>query len=202
MTELEKAIGKADKLKENEYTPNTYKTFKEALNNSKKVLNNLNATQENVDQTTKKLEKAMSSLVKRADLTKLNKKIAEAKKLDETKYTTKTYKVLKEVLHNAENISKDLNVTQSKVDAMVKEIEKAIMSLERVIEIDSDGQHKPGKPSIDENDSNQTSLESGTGVKTDDNTSIIIPLSLGIVALSGILYMIYLNKKVKKSKMS
>lgn len=202
MTELEKAIGKADKLKENEYTPNTYKTFKEALNNSKKVLNNLNATQENIDQATKKLEKAMSSLVKRADLTKLNKKIAEAKKLDETKYTTKTYKVLKEVLHNAENIFKDLNVTQSKVDAMVNEIEKAIMSLERVIEIDSDGQHKPGKPGIDENDSNQTSLESGTGVKTDDNTSIIIPLSLGVVALSGILYMIYLNKKVKKSKMS
>lgn len=62
-TELEKAIKKAESLKEKDYTPKSYKAMEAALKVAKSVLADEDATQEEVDAAADALNKAIKALV-------------------------------------------------------------------------------------------------------------------------------------------
>ena len=81
-TALQEAIKAADAMKEAEFTPNSWKAFKEALEAAKVVEKDEKATQTDVNEAIAALNAAKDALVKKADKTELNKAIEEAGKLN------------------------------------------------------------------------------------------------------------------------
>ncbi|MBX7328194.1 discoidin domain-containing protein [Clostridium chauvoei] len=63
-TKLEKLISDANKLKQPEYTKETWNKFKDALNNAIKVFENKESTQKDIDDAVKLLKESMNSLKK------------------------------------------------------------------------------------------------------------------------------------------
>lgn len=76
------------------------------------------------------------------DKTGLAAKIAEAKAIDETKYTSESYAKLKEAISSAEAVSADENATREQVDIQTAALQKAIDELVSVIDYSQDGTYE------------------------------------------------------------
>lgn len=66
--ELVNVITEAEKLKVEDYTSDTWKTFEESLNLAREVLDNTEASQEEVDNAVDTLKSAIESLVKKSEI--------------------------------------------------------------------------------------------------------------------------------------
>ncbi|MBO5716027.1 MAG: FIVAR domain-containing protein [Clostridia bacterium] len=122
MTALNEAIAQAEQKDENRYTPNSLVAFKEALANAKAL--NDEATQNEVDLAAEALNKAISALVERADFTKLNSAIADAKSKIKANYTDASWADLEAMLANAEAL--DANANQEEVNLAAYKLNQAI----------------------------------------------------------------------------
>ena len=67
-------------MKDAEFTPNSWKAFKEALDAAKAVEKDEKATQTDVNEALAALEAAKGALVKKADKTEMNKAKEAARK--------------------------------------------------------------------------------------------------------------------------
>ena len=128
-TALQEAIKVADAMKEAEYTPNSWKVFKEALGDAKVVEKDEKATQTDVNEAIAALNAAKDALVKKADKTELNKAIEEAGKLNEADYTTGSWEAFEKVLEAAVAVQKDENVSQASVKAATDGLNEAMKAL-------------------------------------------------------------------------
>lgn len=126
---LQEAIDKTKDVKEDEYTPNSYATFKLAYDNAVSVNTNENATQEQVDTCTTTLETAFNNLVKRADFRLLNQKISDANAINQDYYTDASLVDFIKELANAKELVKDLNTTQDDVDQQLTSLTNSMDSL-------------------------------------------------------------------------
>lgn len=126
---LQEAINKTKDVKEDEYTPNSYVTFKKAYDQAVSVNTNENATQEQVDTCTTVLETAFNNLVKRADFSLLNQKIIDANAINLDDYTDASLVDFIKELTNAKELVKDLNATQNDVDQQLSSLTTAMDSL-------------------------------------------------------------------------
>ena len=128
-TALQEAIEAAGEMKEAEFTPNSWKAFKEALDVAKVVEKDEKATQTDVNEALAALEAAKEALVKKADKTELNKAIEAAKALKEADYTSGSWNVLKEALEVAKTVQNDENVSQDSVKAATDGLNEAMEAL-------------------------------------------------------------------------
>ena len=128
-TALQEAIKAADAMKEAEFTPNSWKAFKEALEAAKVVEKDEKATQTDVNEAIAALNAAKDALVKKADKTELNKAIEEAGKLNEADYTTGSWEAFEKVLEAAVAVQKDENVSQASVKAATDGLNEAMKAL-------------------------------------------------------------------------
>lgn len=126
---LQETIDKTKDVKEDEYTPNSYATFKLAYDNAISVNTNENATQEQVDTCTTTLETAFNNLVKRANFSSLNQKISEANAVNQDHYTDASLVNFIKELANAKELVKDLNATQDDVDQQLTSLTDSMDSL-------------------------------------------------------------------------
>lgn len=126
---LQEAIDKTKDVKEDEYTPNSYATFKLAYDNAVSVNTNENATQEQVDTCTSTLETAFNNLVKRADFSLLNQKISDANAINQDHYTDASLVDFIKELANAKELVKDLNATQDDVNQQLTSLTNSMDSL-------------------------------------------------------------------------
>ena len=131
-TALTKAINDAKALNENEYTPNSYSPFKDAITKAETVKNKYRATVEEINNVINELDVAKANLVKRADVAELNQAIIEAKGKYTEGYTTSSLNALKQAVTEAESILSNANATQNEVDIKVNEINNAINSLVKI----------------------------------------------------------------------
>ena len=142
--DLEKAVTKAEAISEetlNKAVKKARDAFTKALNDAKAVFENKDASQEEVNEATKKLEDAIKGLdVLKGDTTALDAKIAEIKKLDESKYTEESWTALMNVVAEAKGLDAE-NATQVEVDEVVAKLTKAVNALEEKVVIE------PEKPS-------------------------------------------------------
>ncbi len=129
--ELQKLYDQLKDVKEDEYTPNSYSTFKLALDQAKTVLDNQNATMVEVKQAEVDLQKAYDQLVNKADKTELKKVIDEAEeKIESNQYTPHSIEVLKEVLKNTVTpVYEDDNVTEKDVENAIKALQDVLNTL-------------------------------------------------------------------------
>lgn len=124
LTALNNKIAEAKRLDASKYTPDSYARVRDALAKAETVNKNDQAA---VDTVLKNLTDAIAQLkVKPVDVTALNAKIAEAKKLVPGKYTPDSYAKVKTALAKAEAVNRN---DQAAVNAAVKELTDAIGQL-------------------------------------------------------------------------
>lgn len=182
-TELEKAILEAQGLDETKYTEESFEELKEALAAAEAVLADPAASQSQVDAAAKALYAAMDALELKGtgdttpgetDKTELEKAIAKAEGLDESKYTKESYADLEKALKDAKAVLDDADATQDEVDAAAKALKDAIAAL---------------------------ALATGKNPGTGDHSMVIPAICIGVVAVAGmavLLFVLIRNKKKER----
>lgn len=121
---LDAIIAEARKVDAAKYTADSYNRVKAALD---AALDADRYDQQAIDQAVSTVREALNQLVlKPIDLTVLNNKIAEAKRIDQAKYTADSYARVKTALAAAEAVNKK---DQAAVDAAAKALGDAIAQL-------------------------------------------------------------------------
>ena len=148
--ELEETVTKAEAISEetlNKAVKKARDAFTKALNDAKAVFENKDASQEEVNEATKKLKDAIKGLdVLKGETTALDAKLAEIKKLDESKYTEESWTALMNVVAEAKGLDAE-NATQVEVDEVVVKLTKAVNALEEKVVIEPEKPTVPEKPS-------------------------------------------------------
>ena len=190
--DLEKAVTKAEAISEetlNKAVKKARDAFTKALNDAKAVFENKGASQEEVNEATKKLEDAIKGLdVLKGNTTALDAKIAEIKKLDESKYTEESWTALMNVVAEAKGLDAE-NATQVEVDEVVAKLTKAVNALEEkvVIEPEKPSEKPEIKPETKPEVKPETKPEDkkDATVKTGDPTSLFGLVSAMALSLAG-----------------
>lgn len=196
--ELKKAVTKAEAISEetlNKAVKKARDAFTKALNDAKAVFENKDASQEEVNEATKKLNDAIKGLdVLKGDTTALDAKLAEIKKLDESKYTEESWTALMNVVAEAKGLDAE-NATQVEVDEVVVKLTKAVKALEEKVVIEPEKPTVPEKPSEKPEIKPETKPEikpeikpedkKDNTVKTDDPTSLFGLVSAMALSLAG-----------------
>ncbi len=126
---LEDKLTEIKKLKESDYTAESWASLKTEVEEGEELLSKTNATKAAVTEQIKHLTEAVSALVKVADKTALTNKVAEAKKFTKDAYTTATWNALQTAIKDAESVLNAANPDQATVDAKVKALTAAINGL-------------------------------------------------------------------------
>ncbi|MFV0396104.1 MAG: glycoside hydrolase domain-containing protein [Coprobacillaceae bacterium] len=134
---LDALITEVKALSEEDYTPKSWKVLATPLCDSEAVSKNNNASQEEVNEAATVLQAAKDALVEKTvglevEKTKLEEAIKKAKALDKTLYTETSWKQLSDTLVNAETIYNDVDASQEQVDQIVKALNEAIESLQKI----------------------------------------------------------------------
>lgn len=130
-TSLKILVDAVSDKKEEDYTPATWQPFKNALDAANEVLKNENALDADIEAARAALDTAANGLVKRADFTKLQAAVEEAKKAygDLSGYTEDSASKYTEALAAAENVLKNADASQTEVDQAKTDLETAISGL-------------------------------------------------------------------------
>ncbi len=126
---LEALIAEVEKLVEEDYTTDSWTALQDALDAAKDVMNNDNAMQEEVDEAYNNLKDAMSSLVLRADKTRLQAMYDMVNGLDISKYTEATVANLTDPMANAKAVLENVDATQAEVDGAYEALTRAYLDL-------------------------------------------------------------------------
>lgn len=140
-TELEKFILEAESFvnayRKGMFYEESYAELTRALSNAKNVFENPISSQKDIDDAAKTLNDAIEGLVfnasgsnTNANTSELEKAIAKAEGLDESKYTSKSFKDVKKELKDAKAVLSNSKASQSEVDAATKALNDAISALE------------------------------------------------------------------------
>lgn len=132
---LESKVSEAKALKAVDYTPVSWTELEKALAEAEGTLKEANAKQSEADAAYQKLAAAINALEKvvpKADKTRLQKKVNEAKALKSSDYTAASWNVLKSALQAAESVLSKEDASQTQVDAALQKLEDAIRSLQKL----------------------------------------------------------------------
>lgn len=140
LEDLRASITKAEKLKEADYTAETWKNFKTALDYAKKISDRpYNYTESETNTARVALDYSMGKLVKakKPVEVKVNKgnltfAISEFDKIDKALYTEDSYNKAKEVYDKAVVVQKNDKATQTEVDKVTKDLQEAIGKLKTI----------------------------------------------------------------------
>ena len=149
-SELKSAVDAVKKLKEKDYTKESYEEFKAALKEAEKVLKDKKATQKQIDEVLVKLNDAVEALEVKAPATKpakpakpsesakpettdnseLKSVVEAAKKLKEKDFTKESYGEFKATLKDVEKVLNDKNATPTQIYEALVELNDAVEALE------------------------------------------------------------------------
>ena len=195
---LEQQISVAEALKEENYTPETWKTLKEAIEEAKTILENGSATRSEILEAADAVKDAMTGLKVpasddnktssnsgtsgskgSADKKALKKAIKKAEKLNEADYTWYSWDEIEDALEKAKEVYDDKGATQGEVDKAAALLNAAFNSLQYVSKLI------------------EVSAPAGTTpVKTGDSANIgLMAALLGIAAAAFVI----VNYKKKRS---
>lgn len=217
-TALDEAIAKAEKLDLSKYTEETAGAVSTALVSAKGL--SLTATQGEMDAAAKALDDAVAGLkeIVVVDRSSLNKAIADAEKIDLTKYTDETAQAVVAALNAAKNLPE--TATQEEMDAAAKALNDAVGALKTISSGEDnqpgedtnepgEGNNKPGddtnKPGEDSNKPGEDSNKPGENVgkpdgstnapQTGDTSNIVLWIALMVVSCCGVIGTTVYSKK-------
>lgn len=152
---LEAKITEAKAIEKGENTQASYDHLQEAIEAAETALSSA-ILQHEIDQALEDLENAIGAL-KKLIYTELDNLIAQAKDLEEGKFTDETYQALQTAIQTAEN-ARETAAAQADVDQAVIRLQEAIDALERKDTEEPGGPDNPGKPDNPGNDDNKDVL--------------------------------------------
>lgn len=153
---LNKAINSAEKLRGIDYTPSTWKAFKNALAAAKAVSRVSGASQSDVDGQVSALAGAVNNLEQRANTAALKNTISNVKaqigRLNKEDYTEDSWNNLQTALKNAQAAYGDMETTQSVADNLVTRLNTALSALTEVGTTYKDGTYSATASCTDTDD--------------------------------------------------
>ena len=124
-SELAELVESLSGYTEENYTPETWAVFEEALENAQAVLDNENATAEEIAAAIEELDAAVDQLVGRADKSTLEELINSVADYQEDDYTSDTWAEFADALADAEAVLADENASEEEVSAAVAALDAA-----------------------------------------------------------------------------
>ena len=215
-TALEKLVEENQNRNESDYTKESWKVFRKALEAAQAVLADSNTTQAEVDEAIQAVNKAIEQLqeVTKVDKTALKKLVEENQSRVASSYTAESWQVFRKALEAAQAVLADSNTTQAEVELVMNDLVQAIEQLENKETASSfeedkninnkaeqgkntqEGNNEIGKSSISE----ETGKE-GLLPKTGEKNNQVIQ-KLGYTILLVVFVSLFLLKGRKESKRS
>lgn len=124
-SELAELVESLSGYTEENYTPETWAVFEEALENAQAVLDNENATAEEIAAAIEELDAAVDQLVGRADKSTLEELVNSVADYKEDDYTSDTWAEFADALADAEAVLADENASEEEVSAAVAALDAA-----------------------------------------------------------------------------
>ncbi|WP_145150683.1 S-layer homology domain-containing protein [Paenibacillus xylanexedens] len=126
-------------LEESEYTPASWETLDDAMNEAQRVLDDPAATQAQVDKALQDLTDARTGLTPTTSAPVVDKSILQAKineimgqNLEESEYTPASWETLDDAMNEALRVFNDSTVTQAQVDKALQDLTIARTGLTKV----------------------------------------------------------------------
>lgn len=165
--DLSAALQKAKGLAQNDYTTESWNAMQGAYNGALSLLRSTTADQTAVNGALERLNQAMGALVKKDTSGKVNKAdlqkaVDSAKALKEADYSRDSWNAMVAVRDKADNIIKDEAASQDSVNAMLRDLNKAVLGLaSSSLDIDKTALSKElqGAAALNEKDYTQESWE-------------------------------------------
>ncbi len=175
---LEQELAKAEALKAEDYTEDSWADLEAAVENAENTLSDPTATQAEVDAAAKALKEAIAALEKfvPADKTDLKKAVELADKVNEEDYTEASYSALEEALKAAKAVLADERAKQADVDAATKALNDAYKALVLA---------PTQKP------------ESGGTPDTGDTTMVVPMMIMALVSAAAVVLLVYKSKNLQ-----
>lgn len=150
LEDLRASITKAEKLKEADYTAETWKNFKTALDYAKKISDRpynyteseTNTARVALDYSMEKLVKAEKPVEVKVDKTKLKAQLDAFTGLKEEDYTAETYTAVKAVYTEAKKVYDKKDAKQDEVNTQTTKLENAIKTLKTKAEVEAEAKQK------------------------------------------------------------
>ena len=202
-TELLKIMETTKELVEKDYTPESWKVLKDALDEANKVVADDKVTQEQVNKAYDDLDKAIKGLIDApviVDKKELSNVIETTNDFVEKDYTVDSWKAFKEALDHAKDVLQNENTTQDEVDQALASLQDAIKNLKTVSQTGNNDQpnQKPNdqiQTSIKKEDDNKTSsTKNNSHIKTGDDMSVV-PYILLMATAGGYIALQRRNKE-------
>lgn len=128
--ELKNTIDHANTLNPNDYTNDSWATFKNALEQAENVYNNSNATQDQINSVTQNLKNAINSLASIVYKDYLKSEINKAESINSDNYIIdEAWENLQNKLKEAKNILSNPHVSQYQVNIAESDLNNAIKSI-------------------------------------------------------------------------
>ncbi len=136
--ELKSIIEHANTLNPNDYTNDSWATFKNALEQAENIYNNSNATQNQVNSATQNLKNAIQNLQSKPHIPQSNKQelknvIDFANTLNIDNYTYESWNKFYYQLKQAEDVYNSSNSTQSQINSATQNLKNSINSLISIV---------------------------------------------------------------------
>ena len=128
---LQNLVDHGNRLVANNYTGKSWAAYLDELDKAQQVLNDTSATQKTVDKQFASLQKKEDKLVKAANKNRLQRLVNNSLKYQKENYTPKSWDKYSKVLEKSQQILKDSNAKQKKVDKQATKLQKAQNGLTR-----------------------------------------------------------------------
>lgn len=129
---LQRLVDHSLKYQAENYTPKSWNKYSKVLEKSQQVLGDTNVKQKKVDKQIEKLQTAQNGLTRRANKNKLQRLVDRSQKYQESDYTAKSWEKYHSRLVKAQDVLKNQDASQKKVDKQVEKLQKAQEQLTRV----------------------------------------------------------------------
>ena len=131
ITALQELIASCEKMEQGEYTDESWKAFKDALEAAKTVAADENATQSTINTATNQLKTAQEGLETKlpTDFSTLNKQIEACENLNQDDYAEESWKPFAEALTAAKETASNAGAAQEEVDEAYERLKAAFDNL-------------------------------------------------------------------------
>ncbi|MEY8515911.1 LamG-like jellyroll fold domain-containing protein [Lachnospiraceae bacterium 29-84] len=134
-TELNRLIAATDEFRQADYVAGTWADFQLVKERAKATAADSNATQAQVNEVLRLLEAARDQLVRRADKTDLNARIAEIQRVvdaagEEQRYTTATWTAMKAALEEAKKVAAHVDAVDADAMEALEALDQAVAMLQ------------------------------------------------------------------------
>ncbi len=191
MERLESLVVTAREESEAKYTPGSWTSFAEALQEAETILAEGNTLQAEIDAARTKLLNAIFGLREVPNKDKLEQLLGKVKAMDLSACSAETAKAVRAAYAQAAEVFEDENADQKAVDAAAAALEEAVKAAnaeaeDKVVSDNvKDKMAAVGKTTSTEKTKNKTA--SNTAAKTGDSTNAAIPVAAGLAAVLAVL---------------